>query len=214
MLFKIRTLAATAVCLIASASATPVLAQWYGGGNAGRSQLNYNAGQLATDLSIHGITGTGTVDNGDLAFKLFAGYQLNETFAIEGGYVNLGKFGITGNYSRPLPAGTFTGDIKSQGATVDVVAKVDVGSQISVYGRLGGAYLNTKASASASTAGFIGYSNATKNQVVADIGAGLQLDISKSIAARLEWQHFFQVGDSTTGRADIDLLTVGLVRRF
>lgn len=200
------------LCLIAAAA--PATAQWYAGGNAGRAQINYNTGQLASDLSTHGITGTGTIENYDLGLKFFAGYQFNDTFALEGGYVNLGKFSLTGSYSRPLPAGTFTGDLKTQGANLDLVAKTGITEQISAYGRLGGAYLNTKASASASTASFVGYSNATKNQIVADIGAGFQYEFSKKLAARIEWQHFFQVGDSTTGRADIAFYSLGLISRF
>jgi len=211
---NIRTLAIAATCLGASVIAAPASAQWYAGGNAGRSQIQYNGGQLATDLSIHGITGTGSINNSDLGFKLFGGYQLNDTFAVEAGYVNLGKFGLTGSYSRPLPAGTFTGDLKSQGVNVDLVGSVGMGDQLSVYGRIGGAYLNTKASAAASTASFVGYSNATKDQIVADLGVGFQFEVSKGFAARLEWQHFFQVGDSTTGRTDIDLFSLGLVRKF
>ena len=154
---RFRTFAIAAASLSAVALASPASAQWYAGGNAGRSQIQYNGGQLATDLSIHGITGTGSIDNSDLGFKLFGGYQLNDTFAIESGYVNLGKYSLTGSYSRPLPAGTFTGDRKTQGANLDLVAKAGITEQISGYGRLGAAYLNTKASASASTASFVGY---------------------------------------------------------
>ena len=212
MLAKFTAKSAVLFCLIAAA--TPATAQWYAGGNAGRAQINYNTGQLASDLSTHGITGTGTIENYDLGLKLFAGYQFNDTFALEGGYVNLGKYSLTGSYSRPLPAGTFTGDRKTQGANLDLVAKAGITEQISGYGRLGAAYLNTKASASASTASFVGYSNATKNQIVADIGAGFQYDFSKKLALRLEWQHFLQVGDSTTGRADIALYSLGLISRF
>ena len=40
------------------------------------------------------------------------------------------------------------------------------------------------------------------------------MEFTKGFAARLEWQHFFQVGDSTTGRTDIDLFTLGLIRKF
>ena len=211
---RFRAFAIAAASLSAVALASPAYAQWYAGGNAGRSQVQYNGGQLATDLSIHGITGTGSVDNSDLGFKLFAGYQLNNTFAIEGSYVNLGKYGLTGSYSRPLPAGTFTGDLKSHGVNVDLVGNVGMGDQLSAYGRIGATYLNTKASAAASTASFVGYSNATKDQIVADLGVGLQMEFTKGFAARLEWQHFFQVGDSTTGRTDIDLFTLGLIRKF
>jgi OOP family OmpA-OmpF porin len=211
---RIRTFAIAAACLSAVVLASPASAQWYAGGNAGRSQVQYNGGQLATDLSIHGITGTGSIDNSDLGFKLFGGYRLNDTFAVEAGYVNLGKFSLNGSYTRPLPAGTFTGDLKSHGLNVDLVGSVGMGDQLSAYGRFGAAYLNTKASASASTASFVGYSNATKDQIVADLGIGFQMDFTKGFAARLEWQHFFQVGDSTTGRTDIDLFTLGLIRKF
>jgi OOP family OmpA-OmpF porin len=214
MRFQFRALPACLMCLACTAAAVPALAQWYAGGNIGRAQTQMGGGTLANDLAIHGITGTGSVNNNDVGFKLYAGYQLGKSLALEGGYVNLGKFNVAGSYTRPLPAGTFAGDVKPQGANLDLVGKFELGTQVAAYLRGGAAYLNTKASAAASTAGFAGYSNASKNQVVADIGAGFQMDFSKSIAGRAEWQHFFQVGDSTTGRGDIDLFSIGLVTKF
>jgi opacity protein-like surface antigen len=46
------------------------------------------------------------------------------------------------------------------------------------------------------------------------LGAGVSYDVSRNISLRGEWDRFFRVGDSSTGRGDIDQFTVGVAYKF
>jgi opacity protein-like surface antigen len=54
------------------------------------------------------------------------------------------------------------------------------------------------------------------------LGLGGQYNFTKSVGMRVEWERFFNVGSSpsnatagqTTGEADIDLISAGLVYKF
>ena len=47
------------------------------------------------------------------------------------------------------------------------------------------------------------------------LGLGLQYDFTKNVGARLEWEHFRNVGDrNTTGEGDVNLYSLGIVVKF
>lgn len=73
---------------------------WYAGVAAGPTSLDYSAADLTSDLSSLGWTiNNPSVDDSNTAWKVYAGYQFNEWFAVEAGYVDLGEvvtqFGAT-----------------------------------------------------------------------------------------------------------------------
>ena len=201
-----------AVCAVMVSTAS---AQWYAGGNLGQSRINYNSSQLSADLAAAGITGTGSVTNTDVGGKLFVGYQFNENFALEGGYFNMGRFAsINGTFTAPAPGGTFSATIKGQGVNLDAVGLLPFNNGFSILGRLGAAYFETKADATATTAGFAGYSNATSGKLVPALGIGLQYDFTKSVAGRLEVQRYIKVGNNNTGSGDVDFYSAGIAVKF
>ena len=190
-------------------------AGWYVGGSIGQSRVNYSSSTLVSDLAAGGITGTGTVSTNDTAGKLFVGYQFNPNLALEGGYFNMGTFlKANGTFTKPAPGGTFAATAKGQGGNFDVVGMLPFGQGFAGIGRLGVAYFETKAEATASVAGFSGYSNATSNKTVVDAGLGLQYEFTKSVAGRLEWQRYFKVGNSNTGSGDVDFYSLGITVKF
>jgi OOP family OmpA-OmpF porin len=203
-----------AACILNFSVAVTAIAQGYVGGNIGQGRISYDSGNLASDLAAAGITGSGTVSDTDLGFKLFGGYQFNENLAVEAGYFHLSRFDVNGNFTKPKPAGTFTGTIEGQGPYLDAVGTLPFGKGFSGIGRAGIAYFQTKASATASSVGLTGYSNATADRIVGEFGLGLQYDFTKLLAGRLEFQRYFNVGDIRTGSGDVDLYSVGLVYKF
>jgi uncharacterized repeat protein (TIGR01451 family) len=97
-------------------SADDVLAQdWYVGVSVGTTNLDYSASDLTNDLSSLGWTiNNPSVDDSNDAWKYYAGFQVNDWFAVEAGYVDLGEviteFGatITPNEIDPLLSDTFS----------------------------------------------------------------------------------------------------------
>ena len=73
---------------------------WYVGVSLGKAGLDYSAGDLQQDLSNLGWSiNNPSVNESDTAWKAYAGFAVNDYFAIEGGYADLGKvvtqFGAT-----------------------------------------------------------------------------------------------------------------------
>ena len=69
---------------------------WYLGGDLGYATTDRNNEELNQLFNDAGITANSvTIDNSDLSFSVFAGYQFSSYFAVEGGYLNLGERSVT-----------------------------------------------------------------------------------------------------------------------
>jgi len=78
--------------MILMGTAKNASADWYAGVSGGLAQGNYSASDLTNDLSAKGHTITNvSVDDEDVGWKIFGGYQFNNFFALEGAYVDLGE---------------------------------------------------------------------------------------------------------------------------
>jgi OmpA-OmpF porin, OOP family len=179
-------LAAAAVALPLSAAAQPYL-----GAGLGTS----DAREFCRDITDCDKTGT--------TWRAFAGWRFSRHLAAELAYVDLGRFthNVGGTRTR----------VEGDGPEATLLAIYQV-NQVSIFGRIGGYYANTKAAVEAPTG-----STATKEKNSGlTYGLGLQYDFTGGLGARLEWQHYAKVGDSnTTGSAlDINAFTLSLLYRF
>ena len=67
----------------------------YVGASVGQSKSHQDDQGMARTLTGSNALNTFSNDQKDRGFKLFVGKQLNQYFAIEGGYFDLGKFDFT-----------------------------------------------------------------------------------------------------------------------
>lgn len=82
------------VAVLALAAPAEIQAQdkWYLGISGGTTSLDYNSGDLTSDLARLGWTiSDAKVDDSSDAWKYYAGFRLNDWFAVEAGYVDLGE---------------------------------------------------------------------------------------------------------------------------
>src|SRR6266480_2733739 len=92
--------------------------RFYIGGSIGRSQVKIDTGAFADETTAAGLGNTGYgANNSDTGWKLFAGYKFHPNFAVEGGYVDLGKFSagtnITAVNGTPVAPASLTFNIKA-----------------------------------------------------------------------------------------------------
>ena len=86
---------------------------WYLGANVGQGHSSIDAVRVG-----NGLLGSGAyvnsigVDERDLGYKIFGGYQFNRYIAVEGGYFDLGRFGFN---ATTVPSGSLSGEIKVRG---------------------------------------------------------------------------------------------------
>jgi OOP family OmpA-OmpF porin len=132
---------------------------------------------------------------------------------VEGGYLNLGKFGFTANTT---PAGTFTGSGKFQGLNLDAVGILPLSEKFSAFGRVGFIYTETKDTFSGTGGGAVvaaNNPNPDKREGSYKYGLGIQYDLTRALGMRAEWERY-RVNDAVGNKGDIDMLLIGLVYYF
>jgi len=205
-------LATIAGALAASGAQAAGVNGWYGGAALGGSQQHFGGGQVDDALGNQGLTSSSSIDRSAGTLNLFGGYQFNPNFALEGGYVNLGKFSYSSSVSSPA-MDTVNGHLGVQGADLAALGLLPLNEQWSLYGKAGALYAKTKLDAS--SGGAVAVSDESHTGTSPLLGAGLNYDLTRKVALRGEWDRYFRVGDSsTTGRGDIDQFTAGVVYRF
>lgn len=199
--------------LLLAAFANPLMAEtttdysprWYIGGNIGIATANIDEEKITRNLTNPSYTD----DEEDLGYKLFAGYQFNKYFALEGGYFNLGKF----DYALSTATGTAEGNIRIMGVNLDAVATLPVTEDFSVFARAGANYARAKDSFSST--GNISFpdTDPKKTDLNFKFGAGLQYAITDALGIRLEAERY-RIDDAVGNIGDIDLFSLGLTYRF
>lgn len=157
-----------------------------------------SAGTSTTDSCV---AAGSTCDDSDTAYKVYGGLEVNEFISMEVGYANLGDV----EYSAP------TGTRGTHGMIVQLVGSYALNPSFTLLARGGMNIFNTEVEGA--VAGASG--NQGDTDVSWSLGLGAQYNFNKSLGLRVEWERYFEVGDpDSTGEADIDLVTAGVVFKF
>lgn len=183
-------------CMVAACSLGAALsvqaADWYVGASVGASDFKEDIGAVPAGV---------TVDTRDTGFKLLLGASLTPNFAVEGGYVDVGKLKVSG--------GGLSAGIKANGYFVDLLGRMPVSTDVALLARIG------VFNGHAKTYGFpaLGAGPDQKDSSTdVKFGVGVSYAVNKSTAVRAEWERYrfkFQ-GD----KGDVDLLSVGMIFSF
>jgi len=159
-----------------------------------------SVGQAKAKTACDGLSGSGiTCDDTDTTWKLFGGYQFNRNLAAELGYSDFGKVKAS--------AGTLTDEVKATAWELVGIGALPVADRFSVYGKLGLYHAETK-----ETTNFVGNFKDTNNDLT--FGFGARYDFTQNVGVRAEWQRYKDVGGSSVGKDDFDVISVGVVWRF
>jgi OOP family OmpA-OmpF porin len=184
---------------------------WYIGANVGQSRSIIDNDRIIGGLQKQGFATTSiSKQEYDVAYKAFGGYQLNQYFALEGGYFDLGQFDFTAN---TLPTGTLNGKIRLRGFNFDAVGFIPFTEKFTAFGRVGLTEAYARDSFNGSGSIVVLDHHPSKQALNYKFGLGLQYDITRSLATRLEAERY-RIDDAIGNKGDIDLLSVGLVYRF
>ncbi len=195
--------------------AAPSYAQWYVGGSVGKSDIQFdNAAQSDQFLDL-GFTNPSTVSNTkDTGYRIFGGYQLHKYFAIEGAYVDLGRFGFR---TDVLPRGSLTGYTRIDGFELSAVGTLPLGERFGLFARVGALSAETRTSytGDGSIETLIGGDTQKRRSTELAYGAGAMFHINKNLSVRGEWSRYEKLGSVLTGgRTDANLYSLGLIYRF
>lgn len=149
-------------------------------------------------------------DRRDAGYKVFLGYQMNRYLGLELGYFNLGKQGFNVNTT---PAGVLNGEMRVQGANLDLVATVPLTTNLSLLGRAGATYGRTRTQFTSSGAVTTSGPNFSDRSANPKLGLGLQYAFSDQFIVRGEAEAY-RVNDAVGGHSRINMYSVSLVFPF
>jgi len=185
---------ATALLVAGTIALSPAYAQQaYFGASVGSSDMD-------EDVAV-GLITSGTVDGKDSGFKLVGGYRVNENFAFEIAYVDLGTARYAGDwFGSPV----INGRLEIYGMNIAALGMVPVQSNFRLLGKFG--LYAWEADARDITGGFPFAGSQTGSDMF--FGVGVEFDITPSLGLRIEWESF-DVVDS-----DATLASIGLLGQF
>jgi OOP family OmpA-OmpF porin len=170
--------------------------------------------------AYQGTATSSSLDKGEFRWGLNVGYQLNRYFAVEAGYLDLGK--STGIADGTVTSGgvatpaTIRGNIKSSGFDGALIGFLPFDHGWAVDARIGVYYGDTKIQATASTsAGSVSASeSASKSTFLGGVGLYYSFDANYSLS--LDFTYIDKVGDASKigGTAPVDLLSLGFRYTF
>jgi OOP family OmpA-OmpF porin len=201
--------------LISSAASAQ---SYYLGGSVGQSTI-----KLGTSSSDYNTTATSKRE-GDTGYKVFGGYNLNSTYAIEAGYAVLGR--ATAKYTSGDVANGLTGQVTNDAWFAAIKAELPLAYGISGFGKLGAAYATSKNQVTASSSAILSANcskcSDSKSNFNPYFGLGLEYDLTKTVALRLEYEDFGNFGnsfrgspiDGGTGRSKASMWSLGASMAF
>jgi OOP family OmpA-OmpF porin len=150
-------------------------------------------------------------------YRVFIGNQINQNFAVEGGYVDLGRFLADASLTVPgFGTDTLAATVKARGFDLGLIGFAPVTEQFSFLGRVGIFLWDVRYNDTFTN--FLGSSDSISESASGNslsYGLGAKYDFSKSVSLRGEFQRFTNVGNkNTTGQSDVDLLSVSLISKF
>ncbi len=192
---------------LAQAQTAPT-SPWYGTVNLGAGHTTESTG--AAGLTASGLGGSVSQDNTRGVLGLSLGYQINPNFAIEGGYQNLGRYKYNAAVTSPT-ADSVSGRWRTDGWNLSAVGTLPINQDFSVYGKGGVFFSDTSFNGTGSTYAL----SQDKTRSVLTVGAGVAYKLSPQMDALVGWDRYQHLGDATsTGRTNLDTVTVGLKYRF
>jgi OOP family OmpA-OmpF porin len=169
---------------------------WYLGASGGQSKGKDSCPSLIP-------VGTSCDDTGS-TYSVFGGYQVIKYIGVELGYTDLGKSELSGS--------GITNTTRVKGVELLGVGTIPITPQFEVYGKVGAFSWNLKESCTGATCTF-----SSRSETGTDLtyGLGAKFNFTKNVGVRVQYQRYKDVGnDATTGKNDIDSLSLGIVFKF
>lgn len=185
---------------------------WYAGAGGGWSYFDGNAVDLEPSLAGESYTVT-KLDDSSMGWKLFGGYQVNQNWAVELAYTDLGKFSFDANVSGGLGvgAGTEYGKVEPECWSLSAVGILPVGNDFSLLGKAGVCRWDDRAKAYETVGGTIYEYPSESTGTDLTFGLGVKYDINTNLGVRGEWERFLNV---VHDRSDVDLWSISLQYSF
>ena len=150
-------------------------------------------------LTAAGQTGiSSSLSTRGTGYKAMLGYQLNPSFAVEGGYWDIGN--LT-KYQATASGGGLNVDYKGIGLNASALGLAQVNTELSVFGKLGLTYSSVTGSGSGPGVSV----SSTEEKASLGYGVGGIYNLTPKLGLRAEWERLY---------SDVTLFSVGLQVKF
>ena len=146
----------------------------------------YFGGSFGTSEAENYCIITKGCENKDSSWKVFAGYNISETFSAEAAYTNIGDLHKDGTSS----------DISA--LSVSGVANLNINDQLGVFAKAGFSRWESK------------NTDSDKNGTGLTYGLGAKISLSESMKLRAEWERLPSISTSNTEESDMDMMSIGI----
>jgi OmpA-OmpF porin, OOP family len=206
-----------------AASAQAAEPGWYFVGFGGESsaagvsltEMDDNFVAVGESVGLEVLDLNSTFDDSDTGFGLTGGYQVNDHFALEFSYVDLGSVDYQATATLANQVETFDAivglETSASGPVLSALGILPIGERFSLFGRVGFSLLNADGSVRITIEG--SSDRATQSSQKSDpvYGVGAEFALSKYFAIRVAWDRYMDVGtDDVTGDIDADLINLGV----
>jgi len=211
-----------ALVLLIAPSAHAQTSGWYADLGLGYSWAKF----FPADFALNNPLLSEDKKNFDAGYKFAVGKQLSRTWAVEAGYVQLGKYQYF--YNDAGLGGSVSLDYRVVGWALSVVPSIPFGDSFSMFGRIGAFFSNTRLTVASASGSLAGSSfEIWQSRETPLVGLGFQFDYDKDQSLRLEYENYGEVGkacpstpciatpnNNNTGRAIVQMVSANLIFKF
>jgi opacity protein-like surface antigen len=163
------------------------------GSSAMAQEFAYGAVDVGQSKASDVCTGPGCTDTAAV-LRIAGGYQFVPMLGAEVSY---------GYYGRQSLGGS-SGDWKASGFQASGIGTFPLGKGFSLTGKLGIAATRLERTAS----------NQSATSTNLAFGIGARYDFNRDVGVRAQYENLGDVGDASTGKTNISLITAGIIVRF
>lgn len=211
------------LCLAATGTAAAAEPGWYviafGGQTSGSGfttpQGDENLTAIIERAGFDVVDIDSTVDDSDTGFGLGGGYQVNDHFALEFAYMDIGRFAYRA--TATISDGNATDDVdatlenQADGPVVALHGILPIGERFSIYGSAGLALVEAEGKVRITQDGVPQGASQSSQKTSFAYGVGAEYAIGKYFAIRLAWDRYTDIGtDDVAGDIDADLFSLGI----
>ena len=212
------------VLALALTPATALAGDWYVEADVGQAKYVDLDSQFTQRLPFGNLVSvTARNSSNGTAYRLSGGYQFNEYWGLELGYVDLGEGDVSQSDTIHVPGPTDLGlveprsdvlSFKVQAWSLSGTASYPLTDDLSFFARLGA--IQYQATEDLNFMLFNSTSSvedtASGSQIT--LGIGVDYSLTSTWALRLGLDEYRHIGNTATGQGDIRLLSLGILRRF
>ena len=211
--FSRNTIAQAILVAVALAGSPLASAQVYVGGSFGQSMTKFDGSDWDRVIALSKASGAREKTT-KTAYQIFAGYNFNEYFAVEGGYADFGKPSFSMFQLGDPDEATFYE--KKTAWFLAGKGTLPINEQFNVFGKLGVTQNRTEMDLNFTDKGDVMSAESRRTGVL--YGVGAEYKVTKQLGLRLEYDDFGKFGSqysaSGTGRTKTTMWSLGMAYTF